>query len=66
LVLAVEGGKTLRIAWNVGPDRHPGDPGRDGLFGTGITLITSVAPNPSRYFALPPYSFAEAAADLHG
>ena len=51
-MLEVEGREALRIAWSVVPDRHPGDPERDRLFGTDITLITSVAPNSSRLFSV--------------
>ena len=45
VVLAIQGGEALRLVFSVGPDRQRGDPVRDRLFGTDITLITSVQPN---------------------
>jgi hypothetical protein len=44
-VRAVQRGEALRVVASVGPDRHWGDPVRDRLFGTYITLITSAATN---------------------
>jgi len=45
VVFAVEGGEALRVIASLTPDRHRGNPVRDRLFGTVITLITSVQPN---------------------
>jgi len=45
VVGAVQRGEALRVVASVGPDRHWGDPGRDRLFGTHITLITSAPTN---------------------
>ena len=45
VVLAVQRGEALRVVGNGVLDRHPGDPARGWLFGTDITLITSVPTN---------------------
>jgi len=45
VVFAVEGGEALRVIASLTPDRHRGNPVRDRLFGTVITLITSALTN---------------------